>query len=86
MVALAEHTGYLSLNGLTHLSDALAKSLGKHGGPINLIVLEKLSAYGANQLVNLPSVSLLQNNLSPEAQEVFKKAGSFNSKFWTRNP
>ena len=86
VVALAEHTGYLSLNGLTHLSDALAKSLGKHGGPINLIGLEKLSAYGANQLVNLPSVSLLQNNLSPEAQEVFKKAGSFNSKFWTRNP
>jgi hypothetical protein len=86
VVALADHTGYLSLNGLTHLSDELAKYLGKHGGPINLIRLEKLSAYGANQLVNLSSVGLLQNNLSPEAQEAFKKAGSFNGKFWTRNP
>jgi hypothetical protein len=68
------------------IEDAAAQALAEHKGHIYLMGLEKLSHYGATQLVNLPSASMSRSYLGSAAQKVFKEAGTWDNQTWIRNP
>ena len=65
--ALAQHKGYLSLDGLTSLTDAAAKALSQHEGDLSLDGLTTLSDEQAKALRANPSIKLPKTFRKPAA-------------------
>ena len=74
---LVAYKGQLCLNGLSHLSDEVAETLGKHkGGGLYLNGLVVTSEHAANNLIKHPDLEVnILDGTSASAAKILRDAG-----------